>query len=40
MGFDPSVIHPQAGDSIVFEFRSGVHSAVRKLNLSVDRSLL
>ncbi|TEB18256.1 hypothetical protein FA13DRAFT_1746243 [Coprinellus micaceus] len=29
MGFDPSVIHPQAGDSIVFEFRSGVHSAVQ-----------
>lgn len=29
MGFDPSVIHPQAGDSIVFEFRSGTHSAVQ-----------
>lgn len=30
MGFDPSSIHPQAGDSIVFEFRSGAHSAVRE----------
>ncbi|KAJ3523956.1 hypothetical protein NMY22_g11209 [Coprinellus aureogranulatus] len=29
IGFDPSVIHPQAGDHIVFEFRSGVHSAVQ-----------
>ncbi|KAF4568359.1 hypothetical protein EYR36_010370 [Pleurotus pulmonarius] len=29
MGFDPSSIHPQAGDSIVFEFRSGSHSAVQ-----------
>ncbi|KAF9491112.1 pseudouridine synthase [Pleurotus eryngii] len=29
MGFDPSSIHPQAGDSIVFEFRSGAHSAVQ-----------
>ncbi|RXW14393.1 hypothetical protein EST38_g11465 [Candolleomyces aberdarensis] len=29
MGFDPSVIHPSAGDTIAFEFRSGVHSAVQ-----------
>lgn len=28
VGFDPSVIYPVAGDSIVFEFRSGQHSAV------------
>ncbi|TFK29079.1 hypothetical protein FA15DRAFT_691307 [Coprinopsis marcescibilis] len=28
-GFDPSVIHPIAGDVIAFEFRSGVHSAVQ-----------
>lgn len=28
-GFDPSVIHPMAGDTIAFEFRSGVHSAVQ-----------
>ncbi|TFK97785.1 hypothetical protein BDV98DRAFT_573799 [Pterulicium gracile] len=29
MGFDPSSIHPSAGDTIVFEFRSGDHSAVQ-----------
>ncbi|KAJ7088543.1 hypothetical protein C8R43DRAFT_1050714 [Mycena crocata] len=29
MGFDPSSINPQAGDTIVFEFRSGSHSAVQ-----------
>ncbi|KAF5325598.1 hypothetical protein D9611_000848 [Ephemerocybe angulata] len=28
-GFDPSVITPQQGDYIAFEFRSGVHSAVQ-----------
>ncbi|KAF5361484.1 hypothetical protein D9758_006229 [Tetrapyrgos nigripes] len=28
IGFDPSVIHPVAGDHIVFEFRSGQHSVV------------
>ncbi|KAI3612632.1 hypothetical protein WG66_014696 [Moniliophthora roreri] len=28
IGFDPSVIMPSAGDQIVFEFRSGVHSVV------------
>ncbi|EAU87522.1 hypothetical protein CC1G_11194 [Coprinopsis cinerea okayama7 len=28
-GFDPSVIHPIAGDVIAFEFRSGAHSAVQ-----------
>lgn len=34
-GFDPSVIHPVVGDVIAFEFRSGAHSAVRKLPLPV-----
>ncbi|KAJ3494645.1 hypothetical protein NLJ89_g10766 [Agrocybe chaxingu] len=29
MGFDPSVIHPVAGDVIAFEFRSGQHSVVQ-----------
>ncbi|KXN82384.1 hypothetical protein AN958_02622 [Leucoagaricus sp. SymC.cos] len=29
IGFDPSVIHPGAGDVVVFEFRSGPHSAVQ-----------
>ncbi|KAJ2915361.1 hypothetical protein MD484_g5080, partial [Candolleomyces efflorescens] len=29
LGFDPSVIHPAAGDTITFEFRSGSHSAVQ-----------
>lgn len=29
IGFDPSVIHPVAGDIVTFEFRSGAHSAVR-----------
>ncbi|KIM47799.1 hypothetical protein M413DRAFT_6999 [Hebeloma cylindrosporum] len=29
IGFDPSAIHPVAGDVIVFEFRSGQHSAVQ-----------
>ncbi|CAA7265961.1 unnamed protein product [Cyclocybe aegerita] len=29
MGFDPSVIHPAAGDVIAFEFRSGQHSVVQ-----------
>ncbi|KAF7307736.1 SH3 domain-containing protein [Mycena kentingensis (nom. inval.)] len=28
-GFDPSSIHPAAGDTIVFEFRGGSHSAVQ-----------
>lgn len=28
LGYDPSVIHPTIGDTIVFEFRSGVHSSV------------
>lgn len=30
IGFDPSVIHPLAGDVVTFEFRSGEHSAVRE----------
>lgn len=30
MGFDPSVINPAVGDTIVFEFRSGSHSVVRE----------
>jgi hypothetical protein len=30
IGFDPSVIHPLAGDVVSFEFRSGDHSAVRE----------
>ncbi|KAJ7682882.1 hypothetical protein B0H17DRAFT_1075241 [Mycena rosella] len=29
LGFDPSSINPQVGDTIVFEFRSGSHSAVQ-----------
>ncbi|KAF9441727.1 hypothetical protein P691DRAFT_739496 [Macrolepiota fuliginosa MF-IS2] len=29
IGFDPSVIHPIAGDTVVFEFRGGAHSAVQ-----------
>ncbi|KAF9006979.1 hypothetical protein BDQ17DRAFT_1351189 [Cyathus striatus] len=29
MGFDPSSIHPAAGDVIAFEFRSGSHSVVQ-----------
>ena len=29
MGFDPSSINPGAGDTIVFEFRSGDHSAIQ-----------
>jgi len=29
IGFDPSVIHPQVGDVIAFEFRSGQHSVVQ-----------
>ncbi|KAJ7657891.1 hypothetical protein DFH06DRAFT_1269340 [Mycena polygramma] len=29
LGFDPSSIHPAVGDTIVFEFRSGSHSAVQ-----------
>ncbi|KAJ7353656.1 hypothetical protein DFH08DRAFT_69442 [Mycena albidolilacea] len=29
LGFDPSSIHPAAGDFIVWEFRSGSHSAVQ-----------
>ncbi|KAJ6542723.1 hypothetical protein B0H19DRAFT_1171627 [Mycena capillaripes] len=29
LGFDPSSINPQVGDFIVFEFRSGSHSAVQ-----------
>ncbi|KAF5345795.1 hypothetical protein D9756_010865 [Leucocoprinus leucothites] len=29
IGFDPSVIHPVAGDVVAFEFRSGSHSAVQ-----------
>ncbi|TRM60055.1 hypothetical protein BD626DRAFT_539020 [Schizophyllum amplum] len=29
VGFDPSVIYPNAGDSIIFEFRSGNHSVVQ-----------
>jgi len=29
IGFDPSVIHPIAGDTVRFEFRSGAHSAVQ-----------
>ncbi|KAF8064195.1 hypothetical protein FPV67DRAFT_1503895 [Lyophyllum atratum] len=29
LGFDPSVIHPQVGDTIVWEFRSGQHSVVQ-----------
>ncbi|RDB19691.1 hypothetical protein Hypma_013350 [Hypsizygus marmoreus] len=29
LGFDPSVIHPQAGDTIAWEFRSGQHSVVQ-----------
>ncbi|KAK7027613.1 putative SH3 domain protein [Favolaschia claudopus] len=29
LGFDPSSIHPIAGDVIVWEFRSGSHSAVQ-----------
>ncbi|KAG5643114.1 hypothetical protein DXG03_001540 [Asterophora parasitica] len=29
LGFDPSVIHPQVGDIIVWEFRSGQHSVVQ-----------
>ncbi|EKM76211.1 hypothetical protein AGABI1DRAFT_87370 [Agaricus bisporus var. burnettii JB137-S8] len=29
IGFDPSVIHPLAGDVVTFEFRSGEHSAVQ-----------
>jgi hypothetical protein len=29
MGFDPSVIVPSNGDTIVFEFRSGDHSVVQ-----------
>jgi len=29
VGFDPSVIHPQVGDVIAFEFRSGKHSVVQ-----------
>ncbi|KAG6865310.1 hypothetical protein C0991_003613 [Blastosporella zonata] len=28
LGFDPSVIHPAVGDTIVWEFRSGQHSVV------------
>jgi plastocyanin len=30
VGFDPSVIHPLAGDVVTFEFRSGDHSVVRE----------
>ncbi|KAF7297193.1 SH3 domain-containing protein [Mycena indigotica] len=29
LGFDPSSIHPAAGDTIVFEFRSGSHSVLQ-----------
>ncbi|KAL0952744.1 hypothetical protein HGRIS_006975 [Hohenbuehelia grisea] len=29
LGFDPSVITPAIGDTIVFEFRSGAHSVVQ-----------
>ncbi|KAJ7468654.1 hypothetical protein FB451DRAFT_1256889 [Mycena latifolia] len=29
LGFDPSSINPAVGDTIVFEFRSGSHSAVQ-----------
>ncbi|KAF5375336.1 hypothetical protein D9615_007989 [Tricholomella constricta] len=29
IGFDPSVIHPAVGDTIVWEFRSGQHSVVQ-----------
>ncbi|KAF8658414.1 hypothetical protein AX16_001966 [Volvariella volvacea WC 439] len=29
IGFDPSVINPAAGDTIVFEFRSGAHSVLQ-----------
>lgn len=35
IGFDPSVIHPVAGDVVAFEFRSGAHSAVRMSLYSV-----
>lgn len=30
MGFDPSVIFPDAGDVVVFQFRSGLHSVLRE----------
>lgn len=36
MGFDPSSIHPSAGDTIVFEFRSGDHSAVREYSFFLN----
>ncbi|KAG8969226.1 hypothetical protein FRC03_003751 [Tulasnella sp. 419] len=29
IGFDPSSIRPAAGDTLVFEYRAGVHSAVQ-----------
>ncbi|KAJ6526610.1 hypothetical protein DFH09DRAFT_1187579 [Mycena vulgaris] len=29
LGFDPSSVNPRAGDTIVFEFRSGSHSVVQ-----------
>ncbi|KAG5340065.1 hypothetical protein C0989_002936 [Termitomyces sp. Mn162] len=31
LGFDPSVIQPAVGDTIVWEFRSGQHSVVGKI---------
>ncbi|KAF8658415.1 hypothetical protein AX16_001966 [Volvariella volvacea WC 439] len=37
IGFDPSVINPAAGDTIVFEFRSGAHSVLRKSPSTVWR---